>query len=424
MNGSPTCTRRHALKLGASLLAAPLILKAETLGLNGRVGPNGRINMGFIGTGSKMDSLIWVALKPFVNPLYVCDVRPDNLSKAQQFMQRNKRPNVKATPDYEDVINDPAVDAVVICTPDHWHAAIALAAIKAGKDVYVEKPMTLTIAEGQAMVEAERTHGSIIQVGSQQRSNRAFRKAAEIVRNGWIGDIKAVYTELGVFPEPVLRPAQPIPEGFNYDKWLGPAAYEDYFVDRVDPYLNGGWRRFWDYGSRKNGDWGAHHFDIIQWALGRDASGPELFVPKGYDGEPYLYFQYQDGVKVFKNHPDTKSFMIRFVGTQGDVMVSRGGILKTTPAELAKRPLNPSEIHLYRSDDHMANWLDCIKSRRTTICNAQIGHRSGTVCQLAGIAERLERPVRWDPVQEQILGDPIAARMQDRTRRAGYELPA
>ncbi|WOO42553.1 Gfo/Idh/MocA family oxidoreductase [Rubellicoccus peritrichatus] len=428
MKTGPLYTRRQVLKkgvmLGTSLLSAPLIVKAETLGLNGRVGPNSRINMGFIGTGSKMMSSIWVADNKKVQPLYVCDVQPRNLKWAQDFMIEQDYPDVIPTQDFEDVVNDTSVDAVLICTPDHWHAAISLVAMRNGQDVYVEKPMTLTIAEGQAMVKAEKRYGSIVQVGSQQRSNDAFRKAAEIVRNGWIGEIKEVYADLGAFPDPVLKPAEPIPEGFNYDKWLGPAPYEVYFEDRVDPYLNGGWRRFWDYGSRKNGDWGAHHFDIIQWALGRDFTGPTLFIPKGYEGEKHMTYVYDDGVKVIKNHPEMKGHMIRFIGTEGEVLVSRGGKLKSTPKELASRPLNPSELHLYRSGNHLQNWLDCIETRKRPICDTVIGHRTGTICQLAGIAERLGRPIRWDPEAEQILDDPAAARWQDRPRRAGYELPA
>ena len=401
-----------------------MILRAETLGLNGRVGPNGRINMGFIGMGGMMGSHMGIANQADVHPLYVCDVKPDKLAAAKKRMSDWNFADVVATPDYEDVINDPAVDAVFIVTPDHWHAAIAIAAMRAGKDVYVEKPMTLTIEEGKAMVAAEARYGAILQVGSQQRSNSAFRKAAEIVRNGWIGQIKEVYVGLGGFPSAVLGKPELIPEGFNYDKWLGPTPYESYTAERVRGAYGGGWRRFWEYGSRKNGDWGAHHFDITQWALGRDDSGPVRFTPKGYQGEPHSTYEYADGVKVVRDHPDMKGHMIRFIGSDGEVFVSRGGRIECTPAELTNRPLSPSDTQLYRSVDHKRNWLDGIHSRKTTICPATIGHRTATICQLAGIAERLNRPIQWDPATEQILGDPDAQRWQDRPRRAGYELPA
>ena len=179
------------------------------------------------------------------------------------------------------------IDAVVVGTPDHWHAQISIEAMKNGKDVYVEKPMTLTIEEGKVMRATAERYGSILQVGSQQRSNGAFRKAAELVLNGYIGKVHTIAARLGNFPEPTQYKAEPIPPELNYDRWLGPAAWEPYNLERIKGDYGGGWRRFWDYGSRKNGDWGAHHYDIIQWALGRDESGPVEFVPKGYKGEEY-----------------------------------------------------------------------------------------------------------------------------------------
>ncbi|MCC5023254.1 MAG: hypothetical protein J6386_10910 [Candidatus Synoicihabitans palmerolidicus] len=186
----------------------------------------------------------------------------------------------------------------------------------------------------------------------------------------------------------------------------------------------GGWRSYWEYGSRKNGDWGAHHYDIAQWALGRDDSGPTLFVPQGFENEEYQYHQYADGVKVIRDHPIENNHMIRFVGTEGDIWVSREGRLDTSRPELAKRPLGPSDVRLYESSNHQQNWLACMRSRRTPICPASIGHRTATICQLAGIAERLRRPIRWDPVTEHIMGDSGASRWEDRPRRAGYPLPA
>ncbi|MEX0322817.1 MAG: Gfo/Idh/MocA family protein [Puniceicoccaceae bacterium] len=425
----PQSSRRDFLKkgatLGASLFTAPMILKAETLGLNGRIGPNGRIGLAFIGHGKQMKGHIGMAQRSEVQPLYVCDVKSDKLAEASETMVDYGFNDVTATPDYEDIIADPAVDAVLVITPDHWHAAISIAAMRAGKDVYVEKPMTLTIDEGKAMVEAEKRYGSIIQVGSQQRSERAFRKACEMVRNGWIGEIKEVYVKLGQFPEPFLEAEEPIPAGFNYDKWLGPTPYEPYSAKRVLGDYGGGWRCFWEYGSRKNGDWGAHHFDITQWALGRDHTGPVRFVPKGFEGTQCSYYDYADGIRVIRDHPDYKDDMITFIGSEGKIAVSRGDELASTPSELASRPLKGSEIQLYNhGGSHHDNWLDCIRTRRKTICHAGIGHRTGTICQLAGIAERLGRPITWDPDTEQILNDEYARRWQDRPRRAGYELPA
>lgn len=421
-------SRRKFLKqgglLGAGFLVAPMVLRAETLGLGGRVGPNSRINIGFIGMGRMMSAHVGISQQAGIQPRYVCDLKPDNLAKAKERMLGWKYKDIVATPDYEDVVHNPSVDAVVVATPDHWHAAIAIAAMRAGKDVYVEKPMTLTIEEGKAMVEAEQRYGAILQVGSQQRSENAFRKAAEIVRNGWIGAIKEVYVRLGGFPPSVLGPEEPIPEGFNYDKWLGPAPYEPYTAERVKGVYSGGWRRFYEYGSRKNGDWGAHHYDIIQWALGRDHSGPVRFVPKGFEGEPHSYYEYSDGIKVVRDHPETKGHMIRFIGSEGEVLVSRGGKIKSTPMVLVNQPLGPDNIQLYQSTNHKNNWLEGIRTRRRPICPASVGHRTATICHLAALAERLKRPVRWDPESESIVGDPYAKRWQSRPRRSGYELPA
>src|ERR1017187_4624899 len=254
----------------------------------------------------------------------------------------------------------------------------------------------------------------------EQRSERAFRKACEIVRNGWIGKVHTIYTQLGEFPPPQTLPEEPIPDGFDYDRWLGPTAWYPYNKKRVEGNYGGGWRCFWDYGSRKNGDWGAHHFDIIQWALGMDHSGPVEFIPKGYQGAEYQSHVYADGTKVWKNHPVKDGQMIQFIGESGEVLVSRGDRLETTPASLKDRPLAPSDIHLYESYDHEGNWLECIKTRKPPICTAETGHRTATVCHLNAIAERLDRPIKWNPAKEEILDDASASRWLDRPRRTPY----
>ena len=183
----------------------------------------------------------------------------------------------------------------------------------------------------------------------------------------------------------------------------------------------GGWRSFWDYGSRKNGDWGAHHYDIIQWALGRDESGPVEFVPKGYEGTEKQYYVYDDGVKVTRGY-SREGAMIHFVGDDGEVMVSRGDQFETKSPSLKNVVLKTSDIRLYESSDHRADWLNAIRTRKQPICNVNIGHRSATICQLSGISERLGRPIYWDPVSEQIVGDTSAAKWMSRPRRAPYGL--
>ena len=421
-------SRRHFIQKGVALCAgvssAPMLLSANTLGLNGRSGANSRIQLGYIGIGKQMSAHFGMAGRSDVEAIWVCDVDAKARARGLKELGNRGAKDCKASNEYEAVVNDPGVDAVVVCTPDHWHAAIAIAAMIQGKDAYVEKPMTLTIEEGKAMVKCCQQYGSILQVGSMQRSNSAFRRAAELVVNGYIGEVSEVRVGLGTFPPPELDQPQAVPEGFDYDRWLGPAPFEPYSADRVSGSYGGGWRRFRDYGSRKNGDWGAHHYDIVQWALGRDHTGPTSFYPVGHEGGKYSSFVYEDGVRVVRDHPERRDHQIRFMGSEGEVCVSRGGRIETSPTYLATRPLQPSDKRLYVSQNHKDNWLDCIKTRRQPICDVNIGHRTATICQLAEIVDRLKRPLQWDPISEQIVGDTYASRLQDRPRRAGYALPA
>lgn len=360
----------------------------------------------------------------------VCDVDGHKLNTAlnkanahyQKQTGKTSFTGTKAVHEYEEICDNADIDAVMVLTPDHWHTPISLAAIKTGKDVYCQKPMTLTIAEGRLLSDACKQYGTIFQVGSQQRSNAAFRKAAEVVRNGWIGEVHTIYAHLGTFAPATHLEAQPIPAHLDYDRWLGPTPWMPYNAERVKGYYGGGWRRFWEYGSRKNGDWGAHHYDIIQWALGMDHSGPVKFVPKGHDGHKYQTHYYASGVKVLRDHPTTDNQMIEFIGTKGRVQVGRGNRFNTSPSHLKTEVLSANDIHLYKSSSHESNWLDCIRTRKQTICTAEIGHRTATICHLSGIAERLGRTIHYDPTKETILNDDAATRWFDRPRRAPYLL--
>jgi len=432
MKQSNFMSRRDFLFAGAATVGAaavyPSIVPSTVFGATA---PSNRITLGMIGMGLMMGGHFKGMLnRSDVQVLAVCDVdkgKRENAKRTAEKTYANQATGgtyrgCDAYLEYEQVCSRPDIDAVFVVTPDHWHAICSLAAIKTGKHVYCQKPMTLTIREGRLMSDACKQYGVVFQVGSQQRSERAFRKACEIVRNGWIGKVHAIYARLGQFAPPATLPEQPIPEGFDYDRWLGPTPWYPYNEERVKGNYGGGWRRFWEYGSRKNGDWGAHHFDIIQWALGMDDSGPVKFVPKGWNGTEYQTHYYADGAAVLRDHDTWGGHMIQFIGTEGQVMVSRGDRLDTEPVELAGTPLLPSEIHLYESNRHEDNWLDCIRTRRKTICDAEIGHRTATICHLSGIAERLGRPIKWDPAEEKILDDPAAERWYDRPRRAPYFL--
>ncbi len=432
MKNKHSLSRRDFLFKGAATIGAAAIFPSIVPStVFGATAPSNRITLGMIGMGLMMGSHFGPMLgRNDVQVLAVCDVdkhkRESAKARAEKTyanqMASGTYKGCDAYLEYEQLCARPDIDAVFVITPDHWHAMCSLAAIKTGKHVYCQKPMTLTIAEGRMMSDACKHYGVTFQVGSQQRSERAFRKACEIVRNGWIGKVHTIYTGLGRFAPPATLPEQPIPEGFDYDRWLGPTPWYPYNEERVKGNYGGGWRRFWEYGSRKNGDWGAHHFDIIQWALGMDNSGPVKFVPKGWHGNEYQTHYYADGTAVLRDHPVWGGHMIQFIGTEGEVMVSRGGRLDTKPVDLASAPLLPSEIHLYDSNYHEGNWLDCIRTGKKTICDCEIGHRTATICHLSGIAERLRRPINWDPAEEKILGDPAANRWYDRPRRAPYVL--
>ncbi|MDO8539177.1 MAG: Gfo/Idh/MocA family oxidoreductase [Opitutaceae bacterium] len=425
-------TRRTILQRGLTgIFASALAPNFLPASLFGKTAPSNRITVGMIGNGLICSAHVGTLTgNSDCRIIAVCDVAR---SKAQKMRDRVERAygdkasgtaarGVDLFTRHEELLARDDIDAVFVCTPDHWHAAVAKAAMLAGKDVYCEKPLTLTIREGRVLVNTARRHGRILQTGTQQRSNRSFRHAAELVRNGLIGDIRVVRTRLGEFPPVPALPEEPVPAGFDYDRWLGPTPWRPYNEKRVLGNYGGGWRCFYEYGGRKNGDWGAHHFDIIQWALGMDDSGPVEFIPKGYQGTPYQTHVYANGIRVERNDDPNSKAMIEFVGSKGTVWVSRNDFLETDPPALATRPLRPDEVHLYVSDDHEADFFSAMRTRQRPIADVEIGHRSATTCHLNVIAEHVGRPVRWDPRAEEIIGDPVAARLLDRPRRAPYAL--
>jgi len=419
-----TLSRRSFIKAGLATAAGTIFF--PYIARSNPIGANNRVRMALIGCGLIMGGHHgWAQSHSMIDLVAVCDVKK-NQREAALARLKQKNPDAVGYVDYGDIMARSDIDAVIIATPDHWHAAISIDAMRAGKDVFVEKPMAFTLDESAAMVAAENRYGRILQVGSMQRSDPAMRQAVDIVRNGWIGEITEIHIDLrGDFAPVSLLPEEPVPADIDYDRWLGPAPWRPYNNLRVLGNYGGGWRIFWDYGSRKNGDWGAHHFDIVQWALDMDGNGPVLFVPKGFEGSPYQYHQYANGLKVtasLKGGGPANGAMIRFVGKNGEVKVSRGEI-ETTPAGLASKIPSSSEFRAYRSNDHRQNWLDSIISRRPPICPATVGASTFDICGLAGIAERLNRPIHWNPEKREITGDPEASRFADYTRRAGYQLP-
>jgi len=428
---SPVLTRRSLLKGGlAGIVAAgvaPNFFPARLFGSNA---PSNQLTVGVVGNGLiANDHVGTLTGRDDCRILATCDL---NRSKVEKMRDRIDKAYGAAKESgtsrgvavyrlHEELIARPDLDVVFVCTPDHWHAAVAKAAMLAGKDVYCEKPLTLTVREGRVLVDTARRYGRILQTGTQQRSNRSFRKAAEIVRNGWIGEVTHIRTRLGSFPPALPLPEEPVPAGFDYDRWLGPTPWRPYNDQRVKGDYGGGWRCFFEYGGRKNGDWGAHHFDIIQNALGMDESGPVEFIPIGFEGCKYQTHVYAGGIRVERNEAGQKQ-MIEFHGKNGKVAVSRDDQIESDPPELVARPLRGEEIHLYTSDNHHSNFFQCVRTRQRPISDVEAGHRSATVCHLNVIAAQLGRAIRWDPKKEEIIGDPIASRLLDRPRRAGYAL--
>jgi len=361
----------------------------------------------------------------------VCDVdsgRREGARKAVEAHYSARRPKgtyqgCAAYNDFRELIARDDIDAVVISTPDHWHILPAMAAVRSGKDVYVEKPFTLTIAEGRAISNAVRRYGRVCQVGSQQRSEWRFRFACELVRNGRIGKLRTIRTGLAKGRAIGPQKPMPVPKGFDYDLWLGPAPWEPYTKARC--HYN--FRFIRDYSGGQVTNWGSHHNDIAQWGNGTELTGPLEVEGCGEyptDGlfnvvlTHHFECRYANGVKLVCS---TKGGGVRFEGTEGWVYVNRGRI-DAHPKSLLTSIIGPNEVRLYESRSHKRNFIDCIKTRAAPIASAEIGHRSATVCHLGNIAMLLGRKVQWDPERERFVNDPEADRMISRPMRAPWRL--
>jgi len=416
-------TRRNFLRGTAAVAAgaafgAPTFVPSTVFGSNA---PGNRITIGWIGIGGNGSGMLSSCLSdPSVEVLAVCDVDAERLEKARL---KANLPAQAAYNDFRQLLAREDIDAVGISTPDHWHVPIAVAAVKAGKDVYCQKPMSLTIGEGHALIDAVRRHRRILQVGAQQRSSRNFRFACELVRNGRIGQVKTIEVLLPQGKRIENQPVTPVPEGFDYDMWLGPAPWAPYTEARC--HYN--FRFNWDYSGGKFMDWGAHHMDIVHWALDCDSSGPLEargrgdFPMEGIFNTPITFevqFVYPNGVRVTaKNGPEG----IRFNGTEGWVDISRSK-LDADPKSLLSSLIGPNEIRLYESAEHRENFLECVRTRKEPISPVETGHRSASACHVANIALRLGRPVRWNPQEERFEGDEEANRMISRAMRAPWRL--
>ena len=433
MTKNNALTRRQFIK-ATSLAAAsaPFLLPSRLWSAQGGAQPNSRITMGFIGTGKQGRHLINSFLPhPNTQMVAVCDVdttrRQHHRKIIEDFYRTKGVTDFKGCAEYtnyREVLARKDIDVVVIAAPDHWHALIAIAACKAGKDVYCEKPLSLTIGEARAMVKATRKYKRVFQTGSMQRSSSEFLKACELVRNGRIGQVKEIYIDIGGPSKWCDLPAEPMEPGLDWDQWLGPAplrAYNSILSPRGVHDNFPDWRNYREYSGGMMTDWGAHHFDIAQWGLGMDESGPiEIIPPDGKDVKRLTY-KYASGTVMYHGRLEGYPFGVVFVGTNGKVCVDRGKF-KTEPEDLGKNyAAGSSPIKLYKSNNHYADFLKCVRTREKPICDVEVGCRSVTVCHLGNLAYWNKRPLKWDPAKERFIGDKEANSWIDRPKRAPWK---
>ncbi|OHB75423.1 MAG: hypothetical protein A2W31_14610, partial [Planctomycetes bacterium RBG_16_64_10] len=322
--------------------------------------------------------------------------------------------------DYRRMLDAEKLDAVIVATPDHGRVLPCIHACQAGLDIYAEKPLTLTIGEGRVLVRAARKYQRVVQVGSQQRTMEMNRFACEFVRQGGIGQLKMVLAMNYPGPQDYTGlPEQPIPQGFDWDLWTGPAELWPY-----NQQLHRGWMAWQAYSGGEMTNWGAHGLDQVQWALGASHTGP---VEVSVDGAGRVAMRYASGVPVRLELEQGPHGGAIFVGTEGKIEINRNKFT-TNPPDLIRDPPSPATAEIWEGPGwiarpHLQNWLDSIKTRATPNADVEIGHRSVTVCHLAGIVRRLRRTLHWDPQTETFRGDDEANTYLNRPRRKGYELP-
>jgi len=432
--------RRSFLKLLAASSAAiafPSIVRAQTLGLNGKVAPSNRLALGYIGVGSQGGGHFHSDLtNPLIQTNGICDVDDAHVQKALGLLQTAYAAQTTAgtykgcftTGDFRELVARPDIDAVWISVPDHWHALPVIHAARAGKDIYAEKPLSLTIPEGQAMVRAVEESGVVCQIGSQQRSTAIFQRAVQLVRNGFLGKITAVHVGLPGGSKKLQAPmaAQQVPKGFDYEMWLGPAPEAPYFKERCHYEF----RWIFDYSGGQLTDWIGHHFDIASWAMGVNHTGPvaiknaqATFNPGPlYNTATAYSFEahYANGAVIDVSSKNRGG--VRIEGENGWFWVDRGGSEFSNP-EWATVPFPTSGFHL-EPVNHTQNFLDCVKSRKTPICPIQEALRAVTVAHLGNAAFRTGRTeLQWDPDKQEVVDAPDAKAVLTRAYRSPWQLP-
>ncbi|UCG59950.1 MAG: Gfo/Idh/MocA family oxidoreductase [Phycisphaerales bacterium] len=430
-----TLTRRSLLKntagLVASTVSAAYVVPSSALGKDGATAPSERLTMGAIGLGGQgMHNLRNFLTCDDLRMLAVCDVDTDHRLAAKKAVDSAYGNNdCAAYNDFREIFIRDDIDTVLIATPDHWHAVISIEAAKAGKDIYCEKPISLTIAEGRAVADTVKRLGTVYQSGTQRRSIGCFRFAVDIARSGMLGELRTLHCYYHNGPTCPPQKPQPVPKGFDYDRWLGPAPFEAYTPRRC----HGSFRWLYDYSGGQLTDLGAHFNDLAQWANGSQYTGPieyegrAEFPKDGLFNTPVRFkvvAKYADGVEMIyhdETEPGRGPRGNKFVGTEGWVSVDDTGKI-TASSDAIMRKVNVAQRGYAYMMGHHRNFLDCVKTRSLPISNAEVSHRSVTTCHAGNICLRLGHKLRWDPDNERFLDDDEANRMLARAMRSPWRL--
>jgi len=428
-------TRRRFLKSAAVAAMTPVILPSRIFG---RLAPSDTLQMGCIGVGRQgqgdMQELIYRGLEAGARVVAVCDVDRHRMEDAQWLTEKiytaelgkGSYKGCAAYSDFQELLGRDDIDGVLIVTPDHWHAAHAIAAASAGKDIYLEKPLTYSIAEGRKLVQAVRKNGRILQVGSQQRSSTYFLMACELVRNQRIGQLHTIKVWLPQDQGTGDPQPAPLPKNLDYDFWLGPAPQAPFTEDRVHPqrnYSRPGWLQVEQYCRGMITGWGSHMNDIAQWGNGTEDTGPVViqaeasFPDRGLFDVHTTYrseAKYANGVRLIQETGDPAG--VRFEGEKGWIFVRRGAI-EASDRQILRQKVRDDETRLYHSSNHMKNFLECMRSRKDPAAPVEVGHRSNTVCVITHIAMKLGRKLEWDPEAERFVDDEEANRLLDYPHR-------
>jgi len=456
MNNQNSMNRRQFLK-GAALTGAalsfPAIIPSSALGHDGHTAPSERIVMGCIGLGGQGTYNMQAFMhQPDVQIVALCDVISgsddyDLLYQLQGSQSAGLSPAKKRLDDYyaeqtgaadykgcatyhdfRELLARPDIDAVTVCTPDHWHGLVSIAAAQAGKDIYCEKPLTNTIAEGRAVCDAVNRYKRILQTGSHERSNHCVRFAGELIRNGRIGKLHTIRVNMPLDNDVEIppQPVMPVPASLDYDFWLGPTPAVPFTKKRTHFW----WRYQLEYGGGEMTDRGAHIIDLAQLALDMDNSGPVEISASGRAPRNGLFntfvdytFEctYTNGVKLYGNTNTPRG--IKFEGDKGSIFIYiHGGRLEANPASLLTDKILPGEITIGKSPGHHRDFLEAVKIRRQPMATAEIGHRTGTICHLLNIAMQTGLKLQWDPVTEHITNSLEADKMVKRPMRAPWHL--